>query len=152
MTSIKNEIKTWIELNDIDKLDEILSNKKTLNELKNHKYFDVYVCAIKLKKLNLIKYFHRKGFELNCVYKLNKRKHTDDESDTPETYVTYSNALIEAIKWLDLKAINLLIELNASLNSTDYRHVPLQIAYNLYQKYKLNENQANIKVSIKKSI
>ena len=49
---------------------------------------------------------------------------------------TYSNALIEAIKCLNYEAIELLISLNVNTNSSNYKNVPLQIAYNLYSSEK----------------
>lgn len=41
-------------------------------------------------------------------------------------------ALIEAIKCLNVEAVDLLIKLNVNVNSSNYKYVPLQIAYNCY--------------------
>jgi hypothetical protein len=147
---LKSLIKLSIESNDLTKLEILLTAETNLQQLQNYKYFDVYVYAIKSNHLNLIKYFNSKGFPINCSFNNtnnNKRKFSDDKKDDILETTEYSNALIEAIKCLNIEAVNLLIELNVNLNSTDYKHVPLQIAYNLYQKCKSNEEFAKLKVS-----
>ena len=67
---------------------------------------------------------------------------------------SYSNALIEAIKCLNYDATKLLINLNVNVNSSNYKYVPLQIAYNIYSKerdkFLLNQkyDQYRLEVSI----
>jgi hypothetical protein len=56
------------------------------------------------------------------------------ELNRAETGGCYSNPLIEAIKACNYECVRKLIDLNVSLNSNNYKHVPLQIAYNIYSQ------------------
>ena len=154
ITDLKNLIKLSIDSNDLKVLETILNNEENLEQLQNYKYFDVYVYAIKSNQLHLIKYFYSKGFAINCQFSSNKRKYKENADDKEDCEVTgYSNALIEAIKCWNIDAVKILIEFNVNFNSTDYKHVPLQIAYNLYQKCKSNgESKSKLKVSKRKKL
>jgi hypothetical protein len=65
----------------------------------------------------------------------------------------YSNPLIEAIKCGNYECVKMLIDLNVSLNSNNYKHVPLQIAYNLYSqerdRFLLFQSLPNQSISLK---
>jgi hypothetical protein len=163
ITDLKHRVKISIEENDSKQLEELFKNEENLKQLQSYKFFDVFVCAIKSNQLHFIKYFYSKGFPINCSFSTNKRKFkeekeddNDDDEDEKTGEITqniviteYSNALIEAIKCCNIEAVMILNELKVNFNSTDYKHIPLQISYNLYQKLKCNkESKLKIKVCI----
>ena len=161
ISDLKSLVKISIETNNLTELEDTLRNEDNLKQLQNYKYFDVYVCTIKSNQLHFIKYFHSKGFPINCSFNSNKRKFTEDNDNEEDTNANenndgnefkvteYSNALIEAIKCFNIEAVKILIELNVNFNSTNYKHIPLQISYNLYQKCKSsNESKEKLKVSL----
>ena len=144
ITDLKHLVKISIEKNDSKQLEDLFENVEILKQLQSYKFFDVFAYAIKSNQLHFIKYFYSKGFPINCSFSTNKRKFTEANEDDDETHenmiqnkvTEYSSALIEAIKCFNIEAVNILTELNVNFNSTDYKHIPLQISYNLYQKCK----------------
>ena len=52
---LKNVIRSLIEKNDEIELNKLFENENVINELKNLRYFNPYVYAIKANHLNFIK-------------------------------------------------------------------------------------------------
>jgi hypothetical protein len=166
MSELKNQIKYFIEQNDIKSLENLLKNESNLLDIKQHKYFDPIVVAIKQNHVHLIDYFHSKGFQINAnikshaklvIPKSHKKRKLDSEENAAhklasksEISFSYSSCLIEAIRCLNVAAIKNLIELNVNLNSSDYKHIPLQIAYNIYRSAK--KDSKIVEVSIWQSL
>ena len=144
MNDLKSRIKNLIEKNDVQGIEDILSNDEYLQTLKQLIFFDPFVLSIKFNRIDLIKFFHAKGFQINICFKTNssenksrkKRKLNEETKVLHKKYeisFAYSNCLIEAIKCQNIAAINTLIDLNVNVNSTDYKQIPIQIAYNFYR-------------------
>ena len=153
---LKCLIQKAIEENDLAILDQLLINETNKRILLQEKHFDPFVIAIKANNLALFEYLYHKGFVLEgssmgskSISSFNCKKFKSEEKikDSPtvdsinnnnynnyekNANRSYSNALIEAIKCLNLKAIELLIRLNIDVNSSNYKNVPLQISYNIY--------------------
>jgi hypothetical protein len=145
---LRIKIRDLIESNDVSGLDHLLLQNENLSELKVHSYFNPFVYAIRSHNFNLIDYFHRKGFQLQKVDTQQKRQKTDCDDDGENKFeqvkltstYQYPDSLIEAIKCGNIDSIKQLILLGINLNPS-YKHIPLQIAYNLYQKVK-HENMS----------
>jgi len=162
---IKLQFKTFIETNDISKLNELLDERSNFLLLLREKYLDPYVIAVRSNNLDIFDYLSRKGFKLAdkneselLINKKRKLSEEDDEYDQ-ETQLNLSKlcesnaSLIEAIKCGNMEAVRKLIILGVNLNSFDYKSVPLQTAYNVYSNerekffYKQNYNQIQLEVS-----
>ena len=170
---VKLQFKTFIETNNILKLNELLDERSNFLLLIREKYLDPYVIAIRSNNLEIFDYLSRKGFKLadkneNELSVIKKRKLSDEDDeyeqetqqDTQQetqlglSKLCQSNAsLIEAIKCGNIEAVKKLITLDINLNSFDYKSVPLQVAYNVYSNerekffYKHNFNQNQLEVS-----
>lgn len=134
---IKALFKNYIENNDIKKLDDLLDNKCNIKILKKEKFLDPFAIAIRSNNLDIFKYLNEKGFKLkgsNLMGDSNQQlQQQQQHQQTSKAHSYYSYPLIEAIKCLNLDAVNLLIfDLNIDVNSSNYKYVPLQIAYNIY--------------------
>lgn len=124
---VKSQFKSYIETNDIKKLDTLLENKLNFKLLKKERFLDPFVIAIRSNNLSIFNYLNEKGFKLKGSGFLLKH-----QTQQQKTQTSYSFPLIEAIKCLNLDAVNLLIlDLNIDVNTNNYKYVPLQIAYNL---------------------
>jgi hypothetical protein len=55
------KLKNFIERNDIERLDELLSVDKNYDVLKENRFFCPFTIAIKANHLHLFEYFQRKG-------------------------------------------------------------------------------------------
>ena len=105
----------YLKLNDLAKIYEMLDDKATLSTLKQEKTFEPFVLAIKSNNLDLFDLLLAKGFPLSG---------TDG--------IKFSKELVEAVKLSSYEAVSLLVNLNVNVNSTNYKQIPLQIAYNQY--------------------
>jgi hypothetical protein len=147
---LKSLFKSYIETNDIEKLDNLLENRLNFKLLKKEKFLDPFVIAIRSNNLDIFNYLNEKGFKLRGTSLLPL------PNQSPKLPInSYSFPLIEAIKCLNLDAVVLLISsLNIDVNSTNYKYVPLQVAYNIYtnERDKLilnpNRNVSRIEVSV----
>jgi hypothetical protein len=170
---VKLQFKTFIETNNILKLNELLDERSNFLLLIREKYLDPYVIAIRSNNLEIFDYLSRKGFKLadknENELSVNKKRKLSDEDDEYDqetqqdtqqetqlglSKLCQSNAsLIEAIKCGNIEAVKKLITLDINLNSFDYKSVPLQVAYNVYSNerekffYKHNFNQNQLEVS-----
>jgi hypothetical protein len=137
-SDLKNKAKELIEADDEIGLDVLLRDQDNRSDLKSHAYFNPYVYAIKADHCHLIGYLHCRGFDLqraNTTSNKRQKRNTDDEDDRAEQPMRpYPNSLVEAIKCENASAVRILVELKVNVNSFDYKQIPLQIAYNLYQK------------------
>ncbi len=123
---IKSQFKSYIETNDITKLDTLLENKLNFKLLKKERFLDPFVIAIRSNNLSIFNYLNEKGFKLKGSGFLLKHQNKNHNQSS------YSFPLIEAIKCLNLDAVNLLIlDLKIDVNTSNYKYVPLQIAYNI---------------------
>lgn len=145
---VKLKMIRFIKQNQRVKLESLLADDVNLNLIKNEKYFNPFVLAIRQNNLNLIEFMMEKGLKLNREEANNaesvdfgpkKRKYDSgsDDSDSvgkssTNNQQTYPNVLVEAIKCCNYEAVNLLISLNVNVDSSNYRMIPLQIAYNMY--------------------
>lgn len=156
---VKKEFTLFIQENNLLKLDQLLSDKSKLELLRNEKYLNPFVIAIRSKHLNLFNYLLEKGFVLIQGYKTKsnnqekrvKKRFLNDSEDFSsssesdgEKCSNYPNPLVEAVKCQNLEAINLLLSLKFDVNSTNYKYIPLQIAYNMHSierdKFLLNQD------------
>jgi hypothetical protein len=166
---VKLQFKTFIQNNDISKLNELLDERSNFLLLIREKYLDPYVIAVRSNNLEIFEYLSMKGFKLadnnESEPLTNKKRKLSDEDDGYEeemqqekrqisTKLCQSNAsLIESIKCGNIEALTKLINLNINLNCFDYKSVPLQTAYNVYSNerekffYKQNFNQNQMEVS-----
>ena len=157
--SLEKQFTSHIEHNDLLQLDELLSIDTNINLLKECRFMDPFGIAIKANNLNLIEYLNAKGFRLQA--KLQSPQAPDESCLPKETIETKSlglshcRALIEAIKCSNESAIDILIRLNINVNSSNYKFVPLQIAYNIYscekEKSLLEANFNTHKLNVRKT-
>ena len=106
-----------ISQNNTTELENLFSIENNVEILLQNRFFDPFVIAIKANQLHFLQYLNKTSFHL----KTNDGEHT------------YCRALIEAIKCSNEEAIDQLINnYNIDVNSSNYKHVPLQIAYNIY--------------------
>ena len=148
--SLEKRFTSHIEHNDLFKLDELLSIDSNINLLKESRFMDPFGIAIKANNLNLIEYLNDKGFKLQTKLE----SPVTHEIETKSLGLSHCRALIEAIKCSNESAIDLLIRLNINVNSSNYKFVPLQIAYNIYscekEKSLLEANFDNQKLNVRK--
>lgn len=130
--SLQNHFTSLIIANDQNELEKVLSIKKNNDLLKKNNYFDPFVIAIKANHLHLIKFFNDSNFNL-----INDKDDQKNEEENKNDH-SYCRSLIEAIKCSNEAAIDILIELNISMNSSNYKFVPIQVAYNIYSLEKEN--------------
>ncbi len=146
-TDMKNKFKNLIESNNEVGLHDLLQ-RGDLSPFIDHKYFNPYTHAIKANHLNLISYLHRQGFHLQRDTSTAPHKKQKINADTNKSVPNlYPDTLIEAIKYENSNAVRLLIELKVCLNPPNYKNIPLQIAYNLCQKLK-NDNQTRDRIMV----
>lgn len=167
---VKTKLANYIRANNKEKLETLLANDSNLKLIKNERYFNPFVIAIRANNLGVFDFLLEKGLALDeeeettasqqeqqqSGIKRNSSKKTrrkrngkkrkldsnSSQSSTSSTSSysesdeigsrTYSNTLIEAIKCVNLEAVDLLIRLKVNVNSTNYKYIPLQIAYNVY--------------------
>lgn len=146
------QLTNLIETNDIKKIDELLSVETNIKILRENRFICPYIISIKTNNLHLFDYFNTKGFKLRG--KVRKQSQSDNENQKPlTTSQSYSKALIEAVKCSNIDAVDLLIKLDINVNSSNYKYVPLQIAYNIYsiekekQLVNRNSNSRRLEVS-----
>ena len=157
---IKSKLTNYIRANNREKVDRLLSNSANLELLRNERYFNPFVVAIKENKLQMFDIMLQHGLEFDRIELIRDRsksslrkrhgkrkldKLDSSSSDEKGSDLTvdntevkpmkngfYSNTLVEAIKRVNLEAVERLLRLNVNVNSTNYRQIPLQIAYNVY--------------------
>lgn len=106
-----------INENNVPELENLLSIETNVQLLIQNRFFDPFVIAIKANQLHFLQFFNKTTFSL----KTNDGEHT------------YCRALIEAIKHSNEEAIDQLVnKFSIDVNSSNYKYVPLQIAYNIY--------------------
>lgn len=167
---IKNEFTTCIQTNNIESLEGLLSDETRLSLLKREKYLNPFVIAIRSNNLQIFDFLIKNGFKLVNTENLrinnknqkrkDKRKYDDYDQDSAsfkekstesdsESDIEFTNTLLnpltEAIKCFNFDAVQLLvIGLGFSVNSNNYKMIPLQVSYNLYSaqrdKLLLKEN------------
>lgn len=150
------QLTNYIQLNDLEKIDQLLSIESNFKILKENRYICPFTIAIRTNNLHLFDYFIKKGFKLRGRVKSNKISSSSDcENKQPlnqPQHSTYSKALIEAIKFSNVDAVDLLIKLDINVNSNNYKYVPLQIAYNIYSlerdRHLLNKNYSTKRLEV----
>lgn len=164
---VKNKLTNYIKSNNRQNLETLLASEVNREIIRNERYFNPFVLAIKSNQLDLFDVFLANGLRLEENTKKKMISHesrdsqlihdsdmeiSDDESKESRSRCstmtgTSSTILIEAIKCVNLEAVERLIELNVNVNSTNYRQIPLQIAYNVYatrrDKYIMNDVDDN---------
>lgn len=132
---LENLFASYISENKLIELESLLSSDQNLAILKQNRFLDPYVIAIKANHLHLIKFFLQYAFPLQSI---DTKVHdcTDACKSVNCGSLSYCRALTTAIKLSNEAALDILIELKVNVNSSNYRHVPLQIAYNIYSAEK----------------
>lgn len=168
--AVKSRLANYIRSNNREKLSHLLANEANMELLRNERYFNPFVIAIREDRLQMFDVLLASGLELDGVVrrasrngrrKKRKRRHAKRQRSAPNkpkkttssdsdmiisesdamslervpvspSGGSYSNTLIEAIKCVNLAAVERLIRLTVNVNSTNYRQIPLQIAYNVY--------------------
>jgi hypothetical protein len=153
--SLEKRFTSHIEHNDLLQLDELLSVDSNINLLKESRFMDPFGIAIKANNLNLIEYLNDKGFKLQSKSESPENHGIKDEMiETKSLGLSHCRALIEAIKCSNESAVDILIRLNINVNSSNYKFVPLQIAYNIYscekEKSLLEANFDTQKLNVRK--
>lgn len=150
----------YIQLNDLNKIEELLSAESNFKILKENRFICPFTIAVRTNNLHLFDYFNKKGFKLRGRLK-QKTQLTSPSSDcenkqpfsSNQQHCTYSRALIEAIKCSNTEAVDLLIDLDINVNSNNYKYVPLQIAYNIYSverdRHLLNKHHSSKRLEVK---
>lgn len=145
---VKNNLANYIKSNNRQKLENLLASEVNREIIRNERYFNPFVLAIKSNQLDLFDVFLANGLKLLEENTKKNTNHSDMDSDmeisrdgdsnesrsqcSTMCTGTSSTILIEAIKCVSLEAVERLIERNVNVNSTNYRQIPLQIAYNVY--------------------
>jgi hypothetical protein len=153
---LSRELTYYIQKNDLEKLDKLLAIENNLKNLKENRFIDPFIIAIQSNNLHLFDYFDKKGFKLRGrINKHNNRTSSDTENRQPNASnsITCCKPLIEAIKCLNIEAVDLLIKLGVNINSNNYKYVPIQISYNIYsvekEKFLLNKNYNSKRLEVR---
>ena len=143
---LKNKLTNYIRANNREKVDRLLSNSANLELLRNERYFNPFVVAIKENRLQMFDIMLQHGLEFDRIELIRDRSKSslrkrhgkrkldkldslssdekgsdltvDNTEAKPMKNGFYSNTLVEAIKRVNLEAVERLLRLNVNVNST----------------------------------
>ena len=128
---LENLFTGFIYENKVLELEELLAIDQNVAILKQNRFLDPFVIAIKANNLHLIKFFLQYDFPLQTI--VTKVLSCDDDCKLACcSSHSYCRGLTTAIRQSNEEALDICIQLNVNVNSNDYKNVPLQIAYNVY--------------------
>ena len=158
---LKQRIKKAIEINDLDLLNRLFLSDSLKRMVNGDLNFNPFIIAIKANNLRIFDYLETSGILLDGIksdknntnkkFKKNDLHHSNESGFSLCKQIPkhgYSKTLIEAIKCINYKAVELLLNLNVYTNSSNYKNVPLQISYDIYSKERdkklFNQRDSNI--------